>query len=215
MNRFLLGSNIVLSLAVAFLFYKVYALSSTSRASAQELTDSKDQTEVIKPKAQMPGNMPTGKIVFVNIDRLNEESNEIKDLVKESNQRKSSIESSISNLSNLYQKKVEEYQTSAKAGIAPASEMQSKEKEIMNLQKEAENKQMQMDNLTMDLNDKNLAFQQTVRDFLIRWNKGRYDFVISYSETVPTMLLGNSALEITDEVINELNAEYKVRKAKK
>ena len=54
-----------------------------------------------------------------------------------------------------------------------------------------------------------------MRDFLIKWNKGQYDFIISYSETVPTMLLGNASLEITDEIINQLNNEYKIKKSKK
>ncbi|MEI6021868.1 MAG: OmpH family outer membrane protein, partial [Bacteroidota bacterium] len=208
------GLNIVLTLAVLFLFYKVYQPSKQTETEESKTGESKLKAET-KIKTQMPSNAPTGKIVFVNIDRLNEESAEITDLVKESTQRKNAIESSIANLSNLYQKKVEDYQTSAKAGIAPASEMQNKEREIMSLQKEAENKQMQMDNLSLDLNDKNAAFQKTVRDFLIKWNQGRYDYVISYSETVPTMLLGNASLEITDEVIAALNAEYKIRKSKK
>ena len=214
MNRILVGLNIILAIAVAFLFYRVEG-SSSAKTVSETNKEETSETQKSKVRTQMPSNAPTGKIVFVNIDRLNEESLEIKDLVKESNQRKNSIESSIANLSNIYQKKVEEYQTSAKAGIAPASEMQNKEKEIMALQKEAENKQMQMDNLTMDLNDKNVAFQKTVRDFLITWNKGRYDFVMSYSETVPTMLLGNSSLEVTDEIISDLNSDYKLKKSKK
>jgi outer membrane protein len=209
MNKLLLGVTGVLSLAVTFLFYKVYQQPGNEKAE-----EKKEKTES-KTKTLMPANAPTGKIVFVNIDRLNEESLEISDLVKESTQRKNAIESSIANLSSLYQKKVEEYQTSAKAGIAPASYMQNKEREIMSLQKEAESKQLQMDNLSIDLNDKNVAFQKTVRDFLIKWNQGRFDYVISYSEAVPTMLLGNASLEITDEVISSLNAEYKQRKAKK
>ncbi len=214
MNRLVIGLNVVLTLAVVFLFYKVYVPNKSNEVEASKSEESGKKAET-KVKTQMPSNAPTGKIVFVNIDRLNEESAEINDLVKESTQRKNAIESSIANLSNLYQKKVEEYQTSAKAGIAPASEMQNKEREIMSLQKEAENKQMQMDNLSLDLNDKNAAFQKTVRDFLIKWNQGRYDYVISYSEAVPTMLLGNASLEITDEVIAALNAEYKIRKSKK
>lgn len=214
MNRVLIGVNGLLVLAISFLFYKVYNPTTDADVDAQTKEESVEKVEP-KTKTQMISSAPTGKIVFVNIDRLNDESLEIKDLVKESTQRKNNIESSIANLSNLYQKKVEEYQTSAKAGIAPASEMQSKEKEIMDLQKEAENKQMQMDNLSIDLNDKNAAFQKTVRDFLLNWNNGRYDYIISYSENVPSLLLGNASLEITDEIITELNAQYKIRKSKK
>ena len=72
-----------------------------------------------------------------------------------------------------------------------------------------------MDNLSMEINDKNLAFQKNVKDFLIRWNQGRYDFILSYSEAVPSMLLGNSTLEVTNEIITELNKQYKENKKKK
>ena len=54
-----------------------------------------------------------------------------------------------------------------------------------------------------------------MRELLIRMNAGRYDYILAYSEAVPTMLLGNTALEITDEVIAQLNTEYKGRKTKK
>lgn len=64
----------------------------------------------------------------------------------------------------------------------------------------------------MDMNRKNESFQKTVRELLLRWNDGRYDYILSYSEAVPTLLLGNSTLEVTDEVIREINNEYKQRK---
>ncbi len=88
-------------------------------------------------------------------------------------------------------------------------------REIQAIEKEAENKQLQMDNLSMDINDKNIQFQKNVKSFLIDWNKGRFDYILSYSDAVPSMLLGNSTLEVTDEVIKELNMAYKNRKTKK
>ena len=117
-------------------------------------------------------------------------------------------------LQQRYQQKVEEFQRSQRAGIAPESELRAKAKEIEDIEREAANKQVQMDNLTMDISDKNSAFQQKVREFLTRWNGGRFDFILSYSEAIPSVLLANSALEVTDEVIAKLNEEYKTRKNK-
>lgn len=215
MNKILIGVNAVLILAVAFLFYKLNSISVKEEVVKPENTEVKEP-EVKAPKAvEQVGNVPTGKIAYVNIDKLNEQSVEISDLVNESKRRKSGIEASMENLNQQYQKKVEEYQVSAKAGIAPASEMKAKENEIIALEKEAQNKQLQMDNLSLDINEKNINFQKTVKDFLIKWNQGRYDFILSYSDAVPSMLLGNTTLEVTDDVIKELNAEYKQRKSKK
>lgn len=217
MNKVLISVNAILVAAVAFLFFKVNSLNSTTTETSSE-TANADKGMPAKPApvtTQQVGNVPTGKIAYVNIDRLNEESLEIGDLIAESKRRKIAIEGSVENLSMQYQKKMEEYQASAKAGIAPASELQAKEREILALEKEAQNKQLQMDNLTVDITDKNANFQKNVKDFLIKWNSGKYDFILSYSDAVPSMLLGNTSLEITNDIIAELNKEYKARKIKR
>jgi outer membrane protein len=214
MNKILLGINAILVAAVAFLFFKVNSLGSVKEEVAQTPKEDEVKTKPV-PRLEPVGNIPTGKIAFVNIDKLNEESTEISDLVAETKRRKTNIEASVESLSMQYQKKVEEFQMSQKAGIASQAEMEAKAREIQSIEKEAENKQLQMDNLSMDINEKNNSFQKSVRDFLIKWNNGRFDYILSYSEAVPSMLLGNTTLEVTDEIIQELNSDYKKRKGKK
>lgn len=215
MNKILIGVNAVLVVLVGFLFFKVYSVDSPSDQVSEEQR-SEDKAAPAKPqKVEQVGSTPTGKIAFVNIDKLNEESLEISDLVAETKRRKSNIEASVESLSIQYQKKIEEFQMSQKAGLAPQSEMEAKAREIQAIEKEAQNKEIQMDNLTQDISEKNNNFQKSVRDFLIRWNNGRYDYILSYSEAIPSMLLGNTTLEVTDEVLAELNNEYKKKKIKK
>jgi hypothetical protein len=213
MNKILIGLNAILVSAVVFLFFKVNSLSKDDSGSQENNFDElkSNPVKIVAPV----GNVPTGKIAYVNIDELNEKSLEINDLITEAKRRRNQIESTLENLNIQYQRKVEDYQTSVKAGIAPQSELQMKEKEILNIEKEAQNKQMQMENLSLDINEKNGAFQKNVKSFLVGWNKGRYDFILSYSDAVPSMLLGNTSLEITAEVIDQLNAVYKQNKIKK
>jgi outer membrane protein len=213
MNKILIGLNAILVAAVVFLFFKVNSLSKDDSESQENNFDElkSNSVKIVAPV----GNVPTGKIAYVNIDELNEKSLEINDLITEAKRRRNQIESTLENLNIQYQRKVEDYQTSVKAGIAPQSELQMKEKEILNIEKEAQNKQMQMENLSLDINEKNGAFQKNVKSFLVGWNKGRYDFILSYSDAVPSMLLGNTSLEITAEVIDQLNAVYKQNKIKK
>lgn len=214
MNKILGGLLVVLTLAVVFLFYKIYSPMQTVEQTTEKVMTAAE--DVKDSKRVMPvATEPTGKIAFIDIDRLNEESLEITDLIAESKRRKNNIEASVESLSMEYQKKVEEFQVSQKAGIAPQSEMENKAREIQRIEQEAQNKQLMMDNLSMEINDKNLAFQKNVKDFLIRWNQGHYDFILSYSEAVPSMLLGNSTLEVTNEIITELNKQYKEKKKKK
>jgi len=216
MNKILIGLNAFLLAAVAFLFFKINSLSMPAKAE----TDIPLESSAIKEKAPEHvvtpvGTTPTGKIAYVNIDELNEKSIEINDLINEAKRRRTAIEGSLENLKMQYEKKMEEYQNSAKAGILPASEMQMKEKEILSIERDAQNKQLQMENLSMDINEKNEAFQKNVKNFLIKWNNGRYDYILAYSEAVPSMLLGNTTLEVTKEVIEKLNDEYRQSKNKK
>jgi len=216
MNKILLGINCVLIIAVAFLFYEVY--SEKTETVAESVTSAENEvSEEPEPKVKTENiaSPTTGKIAFVNIDKLNEESLEIADLVSETKRRKNSIEASVESLSIEYQTKVEEFQRSQKAGIAPQSDLEAKARDIQRIEREAENKQIQMDNLSMDINEKNIRFQKNVKDFLVKWNNGRYDYILSYSDAVPSMLLGNASLEVTDEIIVQLNAEYKNSKGKK
>ena len=211
MNKILIVLTAVLLAAVVFLFVKVFGMhAATEPAEAETAAAVKEEkTEPVKQQ----GNEPTGKIAYINIDKLNELSLEIIDLVAESKRRQTSIEASVESLQMRYQQKVEEFQRSQRAGIAPESELRAKAKEIEDIEREAANKQVQMDNLTMDINDKNSAFQRNVREFLVKWNNGRYDYILTYSESVPTMLLGNTSLEVTNEVLEGLNNEYKEKKS--
>jgi len=206
----------VLFAAVLFLFYTVYSDSKNS-TNPSELSTSDEEVVTIKPTppVKKEGSVPTGKIAYVNIDRLNEESLEISDLVKESKRRKESIEATMESLNLKYQNKVEEFQLLQKGGIAPKGDLENKAREIQGIEQEAQNKQLQMDQLTMDMNRKNESFQSSVREVLQKWNSGRYDYILSYSDAVPTLLFGNSSLEVTDDVIREVNAEYKLRKTTK
>lgn len=217
MNKVLIGVNAILVAAVAFLFFKVSTLNSSVKEDTVEVTKEEDKVvkEVTAKKTEQVGNAPTGKIAYVNIDRLNEESLEINDLVSEIKRRKGNIEASMESLNLQYNKEVEDFQMSQKAGIASQAEMEAKARKIQSLETEAQNKQLQMDNLSMDMNEKNNNFQKNVRDFLIKWNGGKFDYIFSYSEAIPSMLLGNTTLEVTDDIIAALNAQYKETKAKK
>lgn len=216
MNKILVGINAILIVAVIFLFFKINSLNPSVGTPTETNNSSVSETRIEATKPSVPvGNVPTGKIAYINIDELNEKSTEITDIVTDAKKRKSNIEANLENLNMQYQKKMEEYQASAKAGLAPANELQMREKEILAIEKEAQNKQLQMENLTMDINEKNAAFQKNVKSFLVRWNQGRFDYVLSYSDAVPSMLLGNATLEITKEIIEKLNQEYKERKIKK
>ena len=213
MNKLLLALNALLIIAVAFLFYKVNTLngSVSNTETKNNLTETKPDSVVKTIIPVVAGTPPTGKIAYLNLDVLNEKSLQVIDLIKEAKNRKASIEASLETLSANYQKKMQDYQVSEKAGIASQAEMEAKVREIQALEKEAQNKQIKMDNLTSDIGEKNVLFQQTIKAFLVKWNNGKYDYILSYSDAVPTMLVGNATLDITTEVVELINQEHKAK----
>lgn len=218
MNKILTGLVIALSIAVAFLFYKVYSGNDTADLSvtgADSTAVSDTTSKVRKAHVEQIATPPTGKIAYIDIDRLYEESSEADDLIAESNRSMSKLEARFESLSREYGAKVEEIQRAQQAGILPDAELEVKAKEIQRVENEAKNVQLMMDNQKMQLEEKSAKYRLKLKEFLVKWNQGRYDFILSYSEAVPSMLLGNSSLEVTDEVIKVLNEEYKTAKTKK
>ena len=209
MNKVLIGINGLLIVAVAYLFFKVNSGPSENQASQEKSASEKPVLTEIK-------NVPvTGKIAFVNIDSLNEKSLFVEDMVKKLKSSRAAIEASVENLGMQYQNKVKEYQASAGAGIAPESELAAKAKEIQAIEREVQNKQIQMDNLAMELNEKNNSFQDDVRAFVKETYAGKYDYVLTFSSAIPSMLYGSQSFDITNEVIAQLNEKYLASKSNK
>lgn len=207
MTKILITVNAVLVIAVAYLFFKV---NSNNSVSSEENNNSDLNSK--QAAVEMKDVPVTGKIAFVNIDSLNEKSLFVEDMVRKLKSSRAAIEASVENLGLQYQNKVKEYQASASAGIAPEAELMAKAKEIQAIEREVQNKQIQMDNLAMDLNDKNNAFQEEVRVFVKEMYTGKYDYVLTFSSSIPSMLYGNNSNDITQEVISQLNERYLVEK---
>ncbi len=207
MNKVLTGVCIGLIIAVAYLFVKVNSLGASAGKEEIELPGAKTPPKESQPETPK-GNTPTGKIAYVNIDKLNDASLEIKELKRESDMAQRAIEASLESLNKRYQEEVESYQNSQKAGIIPESELLNKEKKIVQIQKEAQQKQIQRDELADNLAMRSAALQKKLQETVNRWNNGRFDYVFTYSETVPTIIYGNATMDVTEEIIAEMNTDY-------
>lgn len=206
MNKILIAVNALLVVAVGYLFTQVGG--KTIDASEEK------KDEVKKPVVIENKNVPiTGKIAFINIDQINEKSLFVMDMVKKLEKTKNSIEAALENLGMRYEEKVKDYQSSASAGIIPESELAAKAKEIQNIEKDAQNKRLQMDNLGMELNEKNESFKAEIKSLINEKYSGKFDYVLTYSENVPLIVYGNPSFDITEEVIVQINENYKAKKA--
>lgn len=214
MKNLSLVLNAVLIIAVAILFYQVHSLQkngSPEPAAAAETAAS----QAVPVVTNGPSNLADAKIAYVNTDSINMHYQYIADFTKSINASKSSLEAQMATMDERFQKDYQEYQESAQAGILPQSEMVKKEEALKKQQSDLANKQVQMQNLALKLEEKNTELQNNVKSFLRKYNNGKFDYILSYSDMVPTILLTNAKLDITRDVLKGLNEEYNASKGKK
>ena len=205
----------VLAICVGILFYQVQSLKSSMGGTSTENVDSAKESKkpVIINSANDP--LPNAKIAYINIDTLNEKYLFISDYVKVLKNKRIALESQMQAMSQKFQEDYESAQQSAQAGLLPPAEMENKKRDLERQQRELENKQIQMDKLAMDMQEKNDQLQRDVKDFLMENYDGKYDFIMAYTTTVPTILLANPKLEITYQVLDALNTAYLQNKSSK
>lgn len=203
--------NGVLAIAVAILFYQVHSLKSSVSPNS---TDSSKELSV-KPIITSNTTLAESKIAYINTDSINEHYKYIADFTKVIRAKKANLDAQMQSMTNKLQTDYEAYQQSAQAGIVPQSELMKTEESLKRQQQDLANKEIQLQNLGIELEEKNIELNKNVKEYLKIFNNGKYDFVLSYSDLMPTILLTNPKLDITTEVLKGLNEEYSAKKAKK
>ena len=150
----------------------------------------------------------------MNTDSINEHYQYIADFTKVIRNKKASLESQMQSMTAKFQSEYEAFQQSAQAGVAPQSELQKQQASLERQQQELANKELQMQNLGIELEEKNMELNKSVKDYLQKINNGRFDYILSYSDLMPTILLTNPKLDITTEVLKGINEEYNTKKKK-
>ena len=202
--------NGVLAIAVAILFYQVHSLKNGTTVSSDEGTEKTD----IKPVVVSNTTLADSKIAYVNTDSINEHYQYIADFTKVIRNKKASLEAQMQSMTAKFQQEYEAFQQSAQAGVAPQSELQKQQASLERQQQELANKELQMQNLGVELEEKNMELNKSVKDYLQKINNGRFDYILSYSDLMPTILLTNPKLDITTEVLKGINDEYNAKKKK-
>ncbi len=196
----------LMGIAIVVLFVmlmKKSSVSSVEKAGALS-SDVKGATSI----AISSNALPEAKIAYINIDTLNERYLYISDYVKVMKKKKDVLESQLQILMNQFQQDYETFQQSAQAGIAPQTELEKQKRKLEQQQKEIQNKQMQMDNLAVELQEKNEHLQRDIKEFMKKFNNGKYDYILSYSDALPNVLFAKPEYNITKVVLEALNEAY-------
>lgn len=208
MNRISIIINVILIIAVGILFFlyaqlKSNSLEITSSESGKSFPKLITDTSLLK----------NAKIAYINIDSLNEKYEYIKDKSKEIRGRQSAIEGSLNSMYTTFQQEVADLQQAAQAGIRPESELKKEEARLQQKQMEIANKEKQLQVLGEEVAATQSDMLQNVSKFIERYNNNKFDYILAYTtNNISSVLYANSSLEITNEIVNGLNEEYRKNK---
>jgi len=148
------------------------------------------------------------QIVYVNVDTLLEKYEYFKDIRTKLEEKAKKAQADLQSRSNAFQREVADYQQ--KAPTMSASDRQSTEERLARKQDElARHNQNASTSFAQEEASENEKLYGRITDYLKKHAKENgFKFVLTYSAASPGVLYADESLEITDEVLTALNAEY-------
>lgn len=200
MNKGLLVLNIVLLIALAYLYYAFF--------------NNKKTTDSPKTSQQTPSKT-TFKIAYFDMDTLEKYYVRAKETRDYLNGKNNSMESKLNSIRQQYQSKINDYN---KRGATLSQTEQSQMQE--DLQRLDGYYSQQQQTLTQEFQgeymQKMLDLKNNIQKFLKNYSvqKG-YEFIFSTSSDDNVIYYKDSVRNITTDVVDKLNADYKSTKSKK
>lgn len=148
------------------------------------------------------------KMAYFDIDSLQDKYQYFKDVTSEIKRKEADITAQLNSLQNSYQKRLRELQE--KSATMTQAEGEAAQREYAQMQEKYQQRQMALE---QDLKKQQIDMMTSVRNkienYLKEFNKEKgYAFIMSYE---PGFMLyyRDSTYDITNDVINGLNEEYK------
>ncbi|HEV7231874.1 MAG TPA: OmpH family outer membrane protein [Bacteroidia bacterium] len=212
MKNLSLALNFVLLLAVAILYYLHF--TSNTVVSAKSAATVKKDTLVTLPVK--PTEIKASDIVYVNIDTLDAQYQYILDNSKQIHARQSALEGEYARMTQTFQKEYDDFNKSAQAGALSGEALEKVKVQLEAEQNAIAEKQNQIRGLEMEVQRKQGDMLKKLADFLARYNStAHYRYILPYSGNLTSVLFARNDMDITNDVIQGLNAEYKLSKQKK
>ena len=213
MKNISLALNVVLLLAVGFLYYKDF---SGEKKEGVDATVPKDSVidSVVPLSAQTISALPKGvPFAFVNADTIFRHYEFAKKAKAAGEGRVAAYQKSYQQKAEAFQKEYQDYVDKAGKGMYTKEQgeqieagLQKKRDDIMAMEQNQDKVMSELDNSTLEV-------QKKVYDFLSRFNKeNHYYCTLAYTLTGGGVLGISDSLDVTSRVIAGLNAEYKAGK---
>ena len=149
-------------------------------------------------------------IAYINSDTLWQKYNFVKEIESELDTFETALQASYNTKASAFEKAYTEFMKKGQAGLLSALEQEqigkkltAQQDELMKLNQELT---LQLNNKTQELNNK---VQDTILSFLKKYNEQtNYTYIMQYTKA-GAILVANDSLDITTDVVNKLNDEYK------
>jgi outer membrane protein len=197
MKRISLITNIVLALAVAVL----YVLHFTSQAGH------KGGTGALTPADSYSGEM---KIAYINIDSLVSNLERYNELKTKFADKQKKLEAELNDKGKQYQAHVMDFQNKVNKGLVTTNEANELQQQ---LGAEQQNVLALRDKLNQELAEEeqvsNRKLMNEIEEYLkVYTQEHPYHYILSYSFG-GNVLYANDSLEITQDVLKNLNQQFK------
>ncbi len=153
---------------------------------------------------------PQGGIVYIQLDSLINQYDMFNDLKSELESKAQTIQDDLTKKGRSFESAVKDFETKINKGLltrAQAEEQQQKLSERqLNLQNLSQQKQYEMAEEEAVMSRK---VMDAVNTYLQKYNEEKgYALIITTSAATNTVIVGNPALDITQDVLAGLNDEY-------
>ena len=153
---------------------------------------------------------PAGSIVYIQMDSLVNQYDMFNDLKSEIEAKVQAIDDDLRKKGNALEKSVQDFQNKLNKGLLTRSQAETQQQELIEREQALRNltgqKQMEMQEEEAVMVRKVMDAVQT---YLNEYNKTHnYALILTTSATTNTVIVGNPSLDITNDVLKGLNAEY-------
>jgi outer membrane protein len=204
-----LALNVILLIAVAvlyFLFFKERSMNTGSSDLSQDTL--KNVATPMLPKG-------TARIVYINLDSLQEKYEYVKKLNNDLEYKTNADRARMEGKAKQFQDEYIKFQQEVQSGAVTEEQAYGKQQELQKKQQELEQMEQR---LTKEYTEQAKKAQETyintLNEFLKRKSKEHnYAFVLGYLRG-GQVVFANDSLNITNIVVEGLNKEYKAKTAK-
>ena len=215
MKQVTLIIHVILIAAVAVLFYMNISLKKNVEAMAG-MGNANGGFDFPPPPNSTTNiaNLKDSKIAYLNIDSLDYKYQYIIDNSKEYSNKQIALENQINSMAAKFQADYQDFQQAAQAGVRGEAELNKQKSQLEQQQYDVAAKQKQLENLGEEIGKKRGDMLKKVSDYIARFNNGKYDYILAYTTAnISSVLYAKPGLDLTKEIVDGLNAEYKTQKA--